>query len=328
VLAVDGRPDASPSDPMHVYWLPFVCVNPPNDAYYACFQGLESSGAEMSQAGVGVDGGGAATITFAISGWDGGVEAGVTGGLAPSGGIGGLLKSIPTGTDLGRFLISGSRAVFSLPSDIISSHPTVKGASFPYGLAVVFNIACAGHVELLPSDPSNLDPEQIPFGCFNAQEQQLSPNDYVIGYTEVFAYDTLTNQNPVIQSFAFRDASVTIDAGVEAGVTFPYCTDSKTSKCPDNNAVLGVPDASWERDPQDLGADGGPVGEQIWVDYFTTIGSVSDDAILVFDPVAGRVTPKNPESLLVTQKQRGTLWAVLHDNRGGAAWITVGLNAD
>ena len=51
VLAVDGRPDASSNEPMRVFWLPFVCVNPPNDAFYACFSQFESSGASIEQAG-------------------------------------------------------------------------------------------------------------------------------------------------------------------------------------------------------------------------------------------------------------------------------------
>jgi hypothetical protein len=35
VLAVDGRSTAP--EPMHVYFLPRACINPPNDAYYGCF---------------------------------------------------------------------------------------------------------------------------------------------------------------------------------------------------------------------------------------------------------------------------------------------------
>ena len=85
----------------------------------------------------------------------------------------------------------------------------------------------------------------------------------MIGYTEVFAYDSLTNKNPVISSFAFRGIPVSLDGGVAAPVSFPYCTDSNPNSCPDNYAIVGVPDASWERDPQDPGPDGGPLGEQI-----------------------------------------------------------------
>ncbi len=35
VLAFDGR--AAKPEPMKIYWLPLVCENPPDDAYYGCF---------------------------------------------------------------------------------------------------------------------------------------------------------------------------------------------------------------------------------------------------------------------------------------------------
>jgi len=328
VLAVDGRPDASTNEPMHVYWLPFICVNPPNDAYYACFSQFEGNAARAIQTGTTPDGGGTAMISGAISVWDGGAEAGVQGTGLGALADGGSFASIPAGVDISSFLIRGTGAVFQLPSDIVSSHPVVTGSPIPYGLAVVFNIACAGHIEVIPLDPTNPDPEQIPFGCFNSQHQQLTANDYVLGYTEVFAFEKLTNANPVISSFTFRDAGVPLDGAAEAGVTFAHCPTG-TKSCPDNIAIVGVPDASWERDPQDPGPDGGSLGEQVWVDYYATIGSTSDDAILVFDPTTGRVKPPHQENLQsVTRKQQGTMWAVVHDNRGGAAWITVALHAN
>jgi hypothetical protein len=337
VLAVDGRPDGgadgASNEPMQVYWLPFVCVNPPNDAFYACFSAFEPNPSGVEQYGEstgdgGLDGGGMAMISGAISAWDGGPEAGVGATLPVGGGMGGgSLPSIPTGVDISQFLIQGPRAVFHLPSDIVSSHRHVKGAAYPYGLAVVFNIACAGHVEVIALDAGNANPEQIPFGCFNAQGQQLPASDYVIGYTEVFAYDSLSNTNPVISSLSFRDASVPLDGSSSATVSFPHCTDSNTNDCPDNYAIVGVPDASWELDPQDPGPDGGPAHEEVWVDYYATIGSLSDDAILVFDPSLGRIKAPHQEDLQsVTQKQQGTMWAIVHDNRGGASWITVPLD--
>jgi hypothetical protein len=329
VLAVDARPDASGNEPMRIFWLPFVCINPPNDAYYACFSEFEQNPSEVDQYRA-ADGGGGGSIIGAISAWDGGAEAGVGGGLGlfADGGESAhaSLASIPSGVDISPYLIQGTRVVFHLPSNIVATHPPTKGVT-PYGLAVLFNIACAGHVELVPLDPTNPNPEQIPFGCFNSQHQQVSADDYVIGYTEVFAYDTLTNHNPVIGSFSFRDAGVPLDAGYAAAVDFPHCTDDNTSKCPDNHAITGIPDASWELDPQDS-SDAGPLREQVWVDYYSTIGTLSDEAILIFDPVLGRVTAPEQENLSsITKKQHGTLWAVAHDNRGGASWITVPLNA-
>jgi hypothetical protein len=40
VLAFDGRPIKP--EPMKIFWLPFVCKDPLNDAYYGCFGQIAS----------------------------------------------------------------------------------------------------------------------------------------------------------------------------------------------------------------------------------------------------------------------------------------------
>ena len=321
VLAVDERPDAAGNEPMQVYWLPLLCINPPNDAYYGCFSGLKVSGSDAAAA---PDAGGPpATLSGKISAWDGGLDAAVAaGGLGIGDGGGGSLGSLPTGVDLDAFLIKGSRVVFQLPGDIISSHPVVKGTPTPYGVAIAFNIACAGHIEAVAPVAGSLNPIQTVIGCFNAQHQQLNADNYVIGYTEVFAYTTLTNKNPVITAFDYQDASLPIDGGVTSGISMALCPDAST-KCPNLMIGVDVPDASQEPDPQNPGPDGGPLGEQVWVDFYTTMGSLGDDAILLFDPTVGRVTPQTTSIQAPGTAQSGMLWAVVHDNRGGAAWVTV-----
>ena len=55
------------------------------------------------------------------------------------------------GVDLTPFLPHGPTYEVTLPADIITSHPKVEGAAAPYGLVIVFNIACAGHIEIEPT---------------------------------------------------------------------------------------------------------------------------------------------------------------------------------
>src|SRR5262249_25457774 len=93
VLAVDGRTDAA--TPMTLYWLPIICEDPADDAYFACFQGLAGQG----------DGGAAATRSA-----DGGAFSG--GGAA-------LLKP---GVDLTPLLPQGPTFSFTMPEDIITRH--------------------------------------------------------------------------------------------------------------------------------------------------------------------------------------------------------------
>ena len=97
VLAVDGRPaQAQQAQPMSTYWIPFVmpfeCVDPPNDAYFACFQEL-----------LGGDGG-------AAGGEDGGVASGL-------GALTGIPLNLPT----------GSSYAFSMPADVVTKHTPVPG---------------------------------------------------------------------------------------------------------------------------------------------------------------------------------------------------------
>ena len=51
------------------------------------------------------------------------------------------------GVDLTPLLVSGSRFTFKMPEDVIVPR---KGVTTSYGLVILFNFACTGHIELLP----------------------------------------------------------------------------------------------------------------------------------------------------------------------------------
>jgi hypothetical protein len=292
VLAFDGR-QIQP-EPMRVFWLPLVCTNPTNDLYYACFGGL--------------------------AGGDGGVGSLDAGGLGSTDGGAPNLGLLKPGVDLTPLLTEGSSFSFTLRPDIITSHEEPpKQTTPPYGLAIAFNIACAGHVELLPVDSSSVNPIQIPIGCFDANHNQLGPDDYVIGFTRVYAYATLTNANPVISQVVFDGNPVDVDAGV----TVPRCTAKKTSSCTSYALDIVVPPSSQEVDPGNVGPDGQQRREEIWVDYFNTLGNLDDDGRLLYDPISGPLTNTATKYEAPTSAGEGMLWAVVHDNRGGAAWEAV-----
>src|SRR5215472_4048336 len=136
VLDFDGRP--SKPEVMGTWWLPIPCINPKDDEYYQCFRELAGDG------GIGGDAG-------ADAGTDSGSGAG----------------RIGPGVDLTPYLVPGTSFSLTLPPDIITSHPPPIGVDKdPYGLAIAFNMACAGHIEIIPLDPSNLSAQQVPVGCF------------------------------------------------------------------------------------------------------------------------------------------------------------------
>jgi hypothetical protein len=202
----------------------------------------------------------------------------------------------------------------------------------PYGLAILFNIACAGHLELLPIDPSNINPQTLPIGCFDSQHNQLGPDDYVFGYTRVYAYDTLTNANPVIDHIDFNNdpsKSLAVMPAPDGQLTTQMPSISPcTGNCQAVEIGPVVPASSQEADPQQKDVNGNTTKEVIWVDYYATTGSV-DAARLIYDATSGLVGDPSVTDGKYTPPGTpgtGTFWAVVHDDRGGTSWVTIPLN--
>jgi hypothetical protein len=291
VLAYDGR--KTRPEPMKIYWLPFLCKNPIQDAYYACFSQLAGGGMMM----------------------------------APNP-AGAFLKP---GVDLTPFIPSGSTYTVTLPMDIVTSHPVVPGADAPYGLGIVFNVACAGHIEIIERDPSN--PQAVPLGCFDAAHNRLGPDDYVIGFSRIYGYDTRTNNNPEITEAHLE--GVKIDP--HDGLIVDHCTSKAADSsgaaitaaemaCPKIKLDVVVPDSSQEIAEGDVGADGTTRKEQIWAAYYTTLGTFGSDARLLYDPVTGKVPGTENDYQAPMETGEGTMWLVVHDNRGGASWLPLPLH--
>jgi len=118
---------------------------------------------------------------------------------------------------------------FQVPEDIISGWPRQQlPRQVPYGIAYVFFTACPGEVRIVP--PEGTDVSTLPVQCIGSSGEQLGADDFVIGYTAVFAYDKLTNKNPIITGFKLEgspiapecigDACVALEAE-ELGFTLP-----------------------------------------------------------------------------------------------------------
>ena len=292
-LYADGR--AQKPRPAKLYWIPILCLNPDQDLYYLCFA---NPGDASNQAGA----------TRLIPLVDAGV-ASVDAGASP-------FSAIPTDTDLSSFLPQGDTYSFQLPNDAIIP----RNGTDPYGLGIIFNVLCAGQVRFAARDPNGA-PQQVPVLCTDEDGNPLPPTDYVIGISRVYAYDTRTNANPVIDS-------VTTDGTVVdpvKGLTFPHCTADKQSKCAENHVEILLSADSWELNPGDVSGSE-TFHEQLWVDYYTDIGLFDDDARLLYDTKEGRIADNQNKYRAPTAPTDGTLWMVVHDNRGGAAWTVLPLH--
>jgi hypothetical protein len=287
-LVVDGRRDKP--RPLKVFWIPVVCTNPREDLYYACFI-----------PGSVTDGGARLAAPFP------------TDAAAPpaTAGSGSVLDRIPKDVDLGNFLPQGDTFSFQLPADIIQP----RAGSAPYGLAIVFNIACAGQVRYVGR--SGINPQQVPIQCTDEQGKQLTPDDYVIGINRVYSYGDRTNTNPVVEKVTLDGA----DVDLQAGITVDHCVASRRSDCKEWKIDVRVSDASWEINPE----PGEAVNqhEQIWATYYSDQGDLEDDARLLFDSTKGRVSESAVKYRAPYAPGDGTLWIVVHDNRVGAAFVVL-----
>lgn len=108
---------------------------------------------------------------------------------------------------------SGLEFSFQLSPTIISRRPPpADRRQPPYGLSYVFFAACAGEVRVLPS----AEAEGFPIGCFSKSGERLGPEDFVAGYTAVFAYESVKNTNPIVTGFTLDGKTVTPECIDEA----------------------------------------------------------------------------------------------------------------
>ncbi len=303
-LTTDARKDRTRL--AKLYWIPLLCLNPQNDLYYLCFAppgdgGHNAGTTTLVPIGAFADAGGAS---------DGGADAG--GAFAGSN----PFASIPTGVDLGPFLPQGPTFSFRMPDDAVKA----REGSPPYGLAVIFNVLCAGRVEFATRDPSG-GAQQVPVLCTDENGVQLPPSDYVIGISRVYSYPDRTNTNPVLEAMTLAGADV-----LQAqGITVERCTAAKERDCPEIKLGVRVSDSSWELNPSDVTRTGVP-HEQIWVDWYSDIGTFDNEARLLFDTQMGRISDSDVKYRAPKDPADGTVWGVVHDNRGGASWIVVPLH--
>ncbi len=231
-----------------------------------------------------------------------------------------LQRAFPRGTDLTAQLQTGTSFSFPVPTDIIARHQGKRG-DIAYGLANVFLMACAGHVETVVP-PANAGVDALPFGCFDVNHQQLGADDYVFAYASIFAFTDRSNANPVIDHLTLGGRTVDKAAGIDIA----HCTESTIDNCPTSPLDVVVPASSQEPDPGNTDPDGHVLQEQLWVDYYLSAGKVKDEVEILYDPRQGRLTNSGDDLYAPEAPGDYLLWAVVHDDRGGAAWLEVPLH--
>ncbi len=74
-----------------------------------------------------------------------------------------------------------------------------------------------------------------------------------------------------------------------------------------------------------------PDGKQVWADFYSTVGTFSSGARLLYDPMAMLAIPSGTNNQYIAPNTlqgapaQNFVWIVVHDDQGGADWVTVPL---
>ncbi len=235
----------------------------------------------------------------------------------------------------------GTEFSFTIPEDILQSAPRLDTDPIHFGVSYVFFAACAGELRLQPDKQ-----DRLPVGCFDAEDgHELGSRDYVEGFTTVYTYEGVVNQNPILTDLRFAGGELTLgecetDADCQAraedlegfndyacsasGSCVPVvtrCEPGSGDNCPEYDVTPLVDPASAEPDPGAPRQDGGSSGEILWAKFYADAGEFSSETRLVHDRESGWVSNQKSR-WRPFRREAGSvqLFTTLHDNRGGADW--------
>ncbi len=235
-----------------------------------------------------------------------------------------LEAAYPIGVDLTPQLTDSTTTSITIPSDALAKAALQPGRSGePIVTAWSFLFACAGHVERI-SRAAGLAENAAPFACFGDDGKPLPAEQGVFGFTRVSITATSRNAIPTLKSIVVRGRNV----DPVKGISLPRCErdlfeDFIDEDCDGISMGIGFDDVDAESDPANLDAEGRPGRETLYTDWYVTFGRFPQERRIEFDPFVGRSEIRDTLYEPPRSRGKGTLWAVLHDNRGGTSWASV-----
>lgn len=226
----------------------------------------------------------------------------------------------------------GDTLTFDVPEDIVTSRPPPAPGNPQYGVGVAFFAICAGELGF-----EVLDERSLPLVCRGPTGEPRGPDDFVAGYTMLYSFaGGFENENPIVTGFRIGGVDVEpdcIDAEcVEAESVPPDCdadsTDARclpvcAGDCPELEVRPIVDPASAERDEVSAHYFGRDVWEQMWINYYVEGGTLTKSERLLSDPQTGWYDDYGAKFTPPSEAGPVRIWAVVHDNRGGASFVRV-----
>ena len=171
---------------------------------------------------------------------------------------------------------------FTLPDDIVTSRPPPSQGP-RYGIAYVFFAACAGQLAPATTDnPGGGEVGDFPLTCLDAEGNTLGPDSFIIGYTQVYAFeDERQNQNPPLIDVVPQDVEIPAESSGDLVEVQACPVDNETRRtagCGEDPTVdceryvffprFEQGQLVAEVEPEDVGPDGERLEEVVWVSYF------------------------------------------------------------
>jgi hypothetical protein len=257
--------------------------------------------------------------------------------------------SEPPNEEVGaQFVNNSSSFTINLPQD--SLRDSLVDPSLPrQGTAFVFYGVCAGRLDgdLVKNGMLNEDAfDGAPTGealiprCLDEDGNELGADHFVTGYSTIFIYEELRNENPIITGFEVDGESVEVDC-IDEECDAPFAVpdldgcvdgvpclkackdDGELGLCPETKMTVKIDERSAEGDSYAELAYGANLEESLWVSYFVDRGGVTAPLRLVNDATAGWQSDFG--SGLLAPKEPGPvrIWAAVRDNRGGVSFTRV-----
>lgn len=299
---VDPKDPEAKTRDVQVLWLG-GCFDPDGDAYYGCYPSL---GPILAQAGASLASG----------------------------------KPLPPDLPV-AFGIGLDTFTMKLPSDIVSRRPTPRAGPH-YGIAYVFFAVCAGFIGPAPQDSTG-GAGSFPLACFADAEHtiRLGAESFVPGYTQVYSFeDNRPNANPPVTEMTFDKKDP--GEGPESALVVKACTASEDTRtapascsredpfttCTPVAIDITADDSVADIDPEGKALDGKPLKEVVWVDYFADKGDFDAEVALVNDATTGLIADHSVHWIAPVEPGLATIWAVVHDARGGATTLQRYINVE
>lgn len=228
------------------------------------------------------------------------------------------------GVDISSKLVEGVNYQIKIPDNALDGVTPVAGTSGePLVISWQFMIICAGHIERKVRT-TGLQENSPPFGCFGPDGKELPIEEGNFGFMRITVAKTERNAHPKIDGVVIRGTPVPPGDGL----WFYRCVKGAAEtffrgKCDVVALDVAYKEEDAEPDPANLDANGNPGRETIYTDWFVTLGRFPEPRRIERDPFKGR--PAYPENLYEPPRDpgHGTLYVVLHDNRGGTDWAVL-----